>query len=302
MTPRIFPVAFSFTLSLASAGCGPGRVMTLDTDSAGTDTGDTGQAPGIDMMKVPDVPLCIEGTCTDGVADALLSVQTHTGGSPSLGLAVGDVVRVFGHDYVCWEDCWDSWVVVRDLADGDLVAATFGRPYPSAEVVVGFGETPQSLTAPLLVSSDGFDLCAPYDAGCDNGTYKQRGALEFGDGEALGRVLDHGVGWAPRGYHVDVPNWIIGTADCQVALYAGRVYIHRGGCGEDCPDPDFVSTCAAETSETFDGFVFTVLDYVQGPDESSDDYDAQCLVLASEPSEANTLSIPLDCVFTDPLE
>lgn len=295
-------------------GCVSGRAMSLDSNTGDSDTGDldtgdsdTGDSDtsdsscgtcGIDMQNIPDGPLCIGEDCTDGLADSRLSVYTPSGSSPSLGLAAGDVVRVFGHEFGCSDA--GPWFVVRDMADGQLVAATFKSWYPSEEWFAEFGETRQTATAPLMILVDDFGLCSPYDAGCDNATYDQRGAFELNDGETVARVLDHGVGWAPRGYHVDVPYWEIGTSDCGGDGTTGQVYIHRSDCGEACPAPDFATSCEPETIEASDAFSFHVFDY---DDECiGDDFDAQCVVLPAEPADPNQPSIPLDCVFSDPLE
>ncbi|MFV8754121.1 hypothetical protein ACNOYE_26545 [Nannocystaceae bacterium ST9] len=311
MTNAIAPLVLIANLAVAASmlvGCAPEGMTSLDSSESDTGEGNDGDSDSDssegDTESDGGGPLCIADECIDGVADSILHAQTPSGGSPSLGLAPGDPLRVFGVDHYCWDDCWDDWFVVRDLANAELVAAGFGHPFPTDELLLEFGETPQSWTAPLTIDSGDFGLCPPYDSGCGTNTFKQRGALELDDGEAVARVLDHGVGWAPRGYHVDLPRWLLGDADCQFMLWAGRAYVHRSDCGEDCPTPHFADTCEPNVEippEAADFVEFSVIGFVHER-ERSDGYDALCVVLSVEPDGPSAANVMLDCVFSDPLE
>ena len=186
---------------------------------------------------------------------------------------------------------------MRDMATGELIVATFGRPVPSEQTLANFGETPESWLAPLSFEWHEYDLCDPVDAGCGNGTVLQRAAVQFTDGEDLSRVLDRRTGWAPLGYHVGARRWESGDADCQFALWwYAAMYVHRTDCEGDCPAPTVALDC--EPGMALDQIGFTSFGFSDPPNEgdSSFNFDMECLVLEVEVQGENRERVNLDCV------
>ncbi|PRP93678.1 hypothetical protein [Enhygromyxa salina] len=215
-----------------------------------------------------------------------------------MGLALGDHVRIFGHDFICEDSpCPKDYGVMRDMATGELVVATFGHPIPGASTLSSHGETPESWLAPLTFDWNEYDLCDPVDAGCGNDTVLQRAAVQFEDGDDFGRVLDRRTGWAPLGYHVGVRNWESGDADCQFELwYYAAMYVHRTNCDGDCPAPTIAQQCEAQLPLNQIGYVSISFSNPPNEGETSFSYDLECLVLDVVVDSASQARVKLDCV------
>ena len=216
----------------------------------------------------------------------------------SLGLELGTHVRIFGREYICGDSpCSSDWGVMRDMANGEMIAASFGRPVPSANTLANYGETPESWIAPLSFEWNEYDLCEPFDSGCGNNTFFQRAAVQFSAGQEIGRVLDRRTGWGPLGYHVGARRWESGDADCQFALWwYADMYVRRTGCEGDCPEPTFANSCEPELPLAEIGFAnFHFYDPPNGGDTHFN-YDMQCLVLDIVVESESQERVFLDCV------
>jgi hypothetical protein len=237
-------------------------------------------------------PLCIDDQCTDELVETRLNYTIQNFEFPGAAFAVGTKLRIFGHEYPCFDSpCAMSWAVIRDFATGELISAYFGKPYPSAQVLSNYGETPESWLAPLTVDAGDHGNCEPYDSGCGDGTVLQRGAVDFTASEQTARILDGTSGWAPAGYYANVSDWTLGDASCQYALWSGRANVIRASCEGDCPGPDFAEGCGP-TVEPHDGFSIKYLgliDYAEGS------FDGVCQVVSLVDQQ-----VSLDCAYSDP--
>ena len=293
------------------SGDGDGEA-TGDGDGEGSGDGD---GDGCEACESTDCleATCEAGSCTyvavapcEGLDDVVdISVRLVLAGEDPLltPYTPGTQLRLYGDTYNCEEDCSATdWSVMRD-AEGELIAAYFDTIPRDPEVLALLGETPDSWLSPLALSLEDQGYCEFEPLSCEEGSEPfRRGTFDLlHPDEGSARLLDASIGWAGGGYFVSARRWRVGQDDpvCELFVPASAM-LHRSACGEDCPPPTVVDSCAPALEGVFSFFSLRVQRNSPAHD-SGGPYAADCVVLEApmEPGDAGLeISLALDCTFT----